>query len=150
MAKCIKSLLLAAIKTEIESLIPAVLKTVTFNPVVKPVGADADKQRPYCVLIDEAETVKEDNLYRLATFRLLIATITWSETPAEISEALDEVQAKIHGRMRTPGLAFKEFCQHVKELDPEKMFLNDNEGLVITPYQITYKHVLGDAYSINP
>jgi len=150
MAICIKTKLLSAIEAEFASMVPAVFMTVTFNPIVKPVGADADKQRPYCVLIDETETVKEDNLYRHATFRLLIATITWSETPSLISAALDEVQAQVHNRMRTPGLAFKEFCQHVKELDPEKMFLNDNEGLVITPYLITYKHVLGDAYSINP
>jgi hypothetical protein len=147
-ATAIKTLLLNALKADITTI--SAIKSVSLNPMTLPKGDDFTKNRPFACLIDMPENPIEDNRYRQATFDLVVVVYVHADLYENMTTDLDEMHALVYQKMLSPAAMHREYSVRTKEKASEKMFFSEYEGCILDTYEITYKHVRGNPYTINP
>lgn len=150
MATCIKTLLLNAIKADLEGI--AAVKSVVLNPIDLPKGdEEALRVSPFLVLVDFPEdNIKRENRLRVAEFLLHVYGFQHSTKASSISADLDELHAQVYSKMANKNCTFKEYCQGLWEVSHNKDTFDENSGQLEDVWRVRYCHAEGDPYTKNP
>lgn len=157
MADPIKTLVLKAIKMELEGILLEDLVTPLFTKVVrnpsKPIDHDFFKS-PMCFVFDDSEQRTRRN--RLADVILPIQIEGWIKTDEaneeeDLSDQADIIEAEVHKAL----VNSTDIKVWAKDIFPDtgnsstKFYVSDYMGGVILRYTVKYLHVWGDPYDIG-
>jgi hypothetical protein len=150
MSDPIKTQLLNAIVTSLEA-VPGV-NGVMLWPANIPNDATL---RPFIAVFDESEKVKRENRYRVATFNLHLET--WMMTKADIenfSNTMEKIHADFikifHDVTNINNQAIHQLCQKTEETQFEKLLWSEVECAFTNIYEVKYRTLWDDPYSMEP
>ena len=111
--------------------------------------------RPFTAVFDEAEKVKRENRYRVATFNLHLET--WMMTKADIENFSDTME-NIHGDFlkifhdvtNVNNQAIHQLCQKTEETQFEKLLWSEVECAFTNIYEIKYRTLWDNPYLMEP
>jgi hypothetical protein len=149
MAICIKTQILKEFEQLMNSIF--IIKTVKINPVEIP-HADDLSLRPICCIFDDDETnIKIINRYREAEFQLMLETWLHCDKSDDMSAALDEMQAQQYKAITNVDSisSYRPLVKTIIEKPFKKVYANDHDCALLYPFDIVYRYIVGDPYTLN-
>lgn len=141
----IKTQVLNAIEATISNI--AEIKQVIRNPS-KPIDRDSTVF-PVTFVFDDREERSRKNRLAVGTLSVHVETWVIDDGDNSMGDAMDIIQAEIHAVMSGAADVIR-LTIKIEESSVEKMFINEDMGVIVMIYDITYPHKWGNAYKLNP